>query len=179
MPLTITEALAEIKTINKRLIAKRAGVNPFLARQDGVRDPLEKSGGSLSFIASERQSIRDLTTRIVALRRGIQRANDSTSITLASTTRTISEWLTWRREVAPGERDFLNQLRSQVNSLRDNAKRQGVQMIAPGSTASAPTDIIVNIDEAKLAVEIEALEETLGSLDGQLSLRNATTIIEE
>lgn len=179
MSLTITEALAEIKTIGKRLDAKRAGIMPFLARQDAVRDPLEKDGGSLSFIASERQAIGDLNTRIIALRRGIQHANDVTIITIGGMSRTISEWLTWRREVAPGEQKFLSGLRAQLNGLRDNMKRQGAAVLAPGATAQAPTDVIVNISESDLASQIEALEETLGVLDGQLSLKNATTTIKE
>jgi hypothetical protein len=179
MALTITEALAEIKTINKRLEAKRNGLMPFLARQDGVRDPLEKDGGSLSFIVSERQAVGDLGKRVVALRRGIQKANDSTIVTINGASRTISEWLTWRREIAPGEQAFLGKLRSHINGLRENAKRQGAVLVGPGATAQAPTDFIINISESDLGAQIEGLEETLGVLDGQLSLKNATTIIEE
>src|SRR5579871_6226322 len=126
MALTITEALAEIKTIGKRMEKKREGVLPYLARQDGIRDPFEKEGGSLSYIAAERQGLRDLGSRIVALREGIQRANDTTTITISGQTRTISQWLTWRREIAPGERDFLSKLRQHINQVREQAKRQGV-----------------------------------------------------
>jgi hypothetical protein len=178
MPLTITEALAEIKTIGNRTAKKREGIIPFLARQDGVRDPLEKSGGTVAYIAQERQGLGDLGARVVALRRGIQRANDTTPITINGTSRTISEWLTWRREIAPGEKAFLNQLRAQINAVRDNAKRQGVGVAQPG-TAQQPADFIINLPEQELAAQIEGLEETLGALDGQLSLKNATVIIQE
>lgn len=85
--ITITEALAEIKTIGKRIEKKREFIGGFLARQDGVRDPLEKDGGSAKAIAGERQSVNDLEDRIVALRRGIQRANDETSVTINGITR--------------------------------------------------------------------------------------------
>lgn len=179
MSLTITEALAEIKTIGKRMEAKRKGLMPYVARQDGVRDPLEKDGGSLSFIISERQGIADLGKRIVALRRGIQHANDGTTVTIGGTSRSISEWLTWRREVAPGEQQFLAALRQNLNSLRDNAKRQGSAIVPAGTQAQAPTDFIVNVSESELSGQIESLEETLGTLDGQLSLKNATTPIRE
>lgn len=178
MSLTITEALAEIKTIGKRMEKKREGVMPFLARQDGVRDPLEKDGGSPAYIAAERQALRDLGARVVALRRGIQRANDATTITLGGSARTISEWLTWRRELAPGERAFLNTLRAQISGVRDQAKRQGVSVAAPGA-AQQPADFIINVGEQELGAQIEALEETLGALDGQLSLKNATIQIVE
>ncbi len=178
MSLTITEALAEIKTIGKRLEKKREGIMPFLARQDGVRDPLEKDGGSVAHVAAEFQGIADLGKRVITLRAGIQRANDNTSITLGGVSRTISEWLTWRREIAPGEQAFLAKLRGTINGVRENAKKQGLAAVAPGA-ASNPADFIINVSEQALAAQIEALEETLGSLDGQLSLKNATTQIKE
>ena len=40
MPLTITEALAEIKTIGKRVEAKRTFINGILWRPEAIRDPL-------------------------------------------------------------------------------------------------------------------------------------------
>ena len=55
MPITITEALAEIKTVGKRVEKKREFIKSFLARQDGIKDPLEKDGGSYQAIARERQ----------------------------------------------------------------------------------------------------------------------------
>lgn len=180
MGITITEALAEIKTVGKRIEKKREFITGFLARQDGVRDPLEKDGGSAAVIASERQAVGDLENRIVALRRGIQRANDETSVTIGGETRSISEWLTWRRDVAPGRRNWLNQVRGGLNGLREKAKREGNAVISAVATTAdtKPTDVIVNIDERALAEEIEKLEETLGVLDGQLSLKNATVTIE-
>lgn len=41
-----------------------------------------------------------------------------------------------------------------------------------------PTDIVVNVDEQQLAKDIERLEETLGTLDGVLSLKNATVMLD-
>src|SRR6185312_10013036 len=119
MGITITEALAEIKTIGKRIESKRAAIQPYLARQDGVRDPLEKDGGSAKYIAQERQAIGDLTDRVIALRRGIQKANDTTTVTINGKSRTISEWLTWRRDIAPGEKQFLANLRAGLQNVRN------------------------------------------------------------
>jgi hypothetical protein len=181
MGITITEALAEIKTIGKRLESKRASVGSFLARQDGVRDPLEKEeGGSAGFVVRERQAIGDLEQRIIDLRRGIQRANDSTAVTINGTTRSISEWLTWRRDVLPGQRQFLNTVRNTLNNVRAQARQKGSTVVSATATTAAaqPEDWVVNIDEAALAAEIEALEDTVGTLDGQLSLKNATVTIE-
>lgn len=177
MTITITEALAEIKTIGKRLEKKRANVLQFLARQDGIKDPLEKEGGSVSFIAAERQAIADLGSRIVGLRAGIQKANEANSITIAGKTRSIADWLIWRRDVASGEGAFLNQIRAQLNGVRQQALKQQSTVVAPGSVATSPADYVVNLDEQELARQIEAHEEMLGTLDGQLSLKNATTQI--
>lgn len=55
MAITITEALAEIKTIGKRIDSKKQFVTSHLARQDGVKDPLEKDGGSAELLKRERQ----------------------------------------------------------------------------------------------------------------------------
>lgn len=177
--ITITEALAEIKTIGKRIEKKREFVNGFLARQDGVRDPLEKDGGSAAVIIAERQSIGDLENRIISLRRGIQRANDENTVSINGTSRSISEWLTWRRDIAPGQKAWLAGIRASLNQVRENAKRQGAAIISATATTadSKPTDIVVNIDERRLADEIETIEETLGILDGQLSLKNATVMV--
>ena len=177
MGMTITEALAEIKTLNKRLDKKRMFVLSFLSRPDAIRDPLAKDGGSAFVLAAERQSIADLEARIVFLRREIQRANEQESASVGGSTKTLANWLIWRREVAPAQRTFLGQLRQNIDSVRVNAKRQGAAVVSPGATAAQPTDIIVNIDERVLANEIETLEQTLGDLDGVLSLKNATVTL--
>lgn len=177
MGLTITEALAEIKTIQKRIEKKREFIGQFLARQDGIRDPLEKDGGSFEAIKRERQAITDLESRVVALRRGIQTANEATTVTINGVARSVADWLVWRRDVAPGHQQFLGRLRQSLNGVRDQARKQGAGMVVAGSQAEKPTDYVVNINEQELAAEIERLEDTLGQLDGQLSLKNATVAI--
>lgn len=182
MPLTITEALAEIKTIGKRVEKKREFVLGFLFRQEGLKDPLEKDGGSVEVIRRESQAIADLELRIIKLRRGIAKANDVTEVPIKDNVMTISDWLTWRRDVAPGAQQFLNQQRQRLSMLREQAKRGGMSVIgatASISTDAKPQDYVVNVDEADLARRIESMEELMGALDGQLSLKNATVMIEE
>lgn len=178
MALTITEALAEVKTIEKRLTKKRESVMGFLWRQERIKDPLEKEGGSRSFIERERQAIADLENRVIAIRRAIQKANDQTSVTILDKTRTISEWLTFRREVAQGQQQFLAQIRNGVNQVRKEAQQKGLNIASSKEAVTSDNDIVVNINEQQLAKEIEQLEETLGTLDGQLSLKNATVVVE-
>ena len=179
MPITITEALADIKTTAKRIEKKREFIVGFLARPDGVKDPLEKDGGSPEAIKREEQAIGDLESRIVALRRGIGLANDRTTVEVVGVSRTISDWLTWRRDVAPKRKEFLVRVRTVIQNLRSQATKQGFATLQPGQTATQPNDMVVNVSENDLGKEIERIEQILGDLDGKLSLHNATVMIVE
>jgi hypothetical protein len=68
MDITITEALAEVPTISKRIAKKQQFVLDFLSRQNGVRDPHEKDGGSVTLIQQNLQGIADLESRLIAIR---------------------------------------------------------------------------------------------------------------
>lgn len=178
MTITITEALAEIKTIGKRIEKKREFVQGILWRVDHIKDPLDKDGGSFQAIKRERQAIHDLEERIVRLRRGIQEANEATPVSINGTSRSVADWLVWRRDVAPNTQRSLAAMRGALHTMREQAKRQGVNVTGNDATAQR-NDVIVNINEQELATEIETLEDTLGQLDGQLSLKNATVLIHE
>ncbi len=176
--MTITEALAELKTINSRLAKKRSYVLLYLHRVEALKDPLATSGGSPEIIKRERQAIGDLEQRAVNVRIAIQRANARTMITIQGETKSIVEWLTWRRDVAPGQKQFLGELRAKIEGVRKLAQQRGVSIRAEETAGAKPEDIIVNISETQLAADIEALEVKLGTLDGQLSLKNATVNVE-
>lgn len=173
----ITEGLAELKTLEKRIAKKREYIRGFLFRADGLRDPLEKEGGSVAVIATELQAIGDLTTRQVAIRTAIQATNLSTALTVGGRTLNIAQWLTWRKEVSEGESAFIQQLRLALTQARNTAAQRQVSVVPAGGTAATPQDILVNINEAELAKQAEHLEVVLGDLDGQLSLKNATIAI--
>lgn len=174
--ITITEALAEIPTIEKRIEKKKEFIINYLYRQSSVRDPHEKDGGSDELIAREMQAINDLEERMIKIRRVIQKANSENTITIEDQTRTIVDWLTWRREIAPKEQRFLNELMLKINEIRRQAMRQGVNVTDKDEGFSS--DYVVNINERELADDIEKLEKILGILDGQLSLKNATIKID-
>lgn len=178
---TITEALAEIKTIGKRINKKQTALAPYLARVDAMKDPLAGDGGSVGFIRKERQAIKDLQERVVELRAAIAKANAETMVAVNGDTRSIADWLTWRREVAPRQQSFLFELRSTIESARNQALKNGVNLITAAAAVnvndSKPNDIVVNISEVELADEIDHLQDVLGTLDGLLSLKNATTTI--
>lgn len=173
---TITEALAELHVVDKRIQTKRQFVQQYLLRLEKLKDPLEKDGGSVSVIAREMQAIADLEENRVTIRRAIQQANERTEITVGRTTRTIADWLVWRRDVAPGTQQFLRMLMSLIEKHRQDALRQGRQVTASSETARAD-DVVVNLNEQALHQRIEELETILQTLDGQLSLKNATTVV--
>jgi hypothetical protein len=176
--LTITEGLAEIKTIGKRIEKRREFVTQYIARQEGLKDPLSNEGGSQTVIKRERQAIADLEERIVTIRRAIQEANATETITIGGETRPIADWLVWRREVSGGQVAFVSRLRNSVIQIRRDAQQKGMGVVTTSADAKNLSDIIVNVDEAALAAEAEKQETILGNLDGQLSLKNATTTID-
>ena len=76
---TITEALAETKTISARINSAQTAIQRHLVRDARMVDPLANVGGSEKFVAEQRQSIRDLQNRLVDIRTKIQDANRATS----------------------------------------------------------------------------------------------------
>jgi hypothetical protein len=177
--MTITEALAELKTINKRLHTKRQNTLQYVARDVRVKDPLEREGGSVEFLRRERQAITDLERRIVQIRTAIQQSNLFTRTTVATRDLSIAEWLTWRREVSVASREYLNLLQVNIKNMRDKLQREGRQLIASSAESEGkPGDVVVHLEEKTLLEEQEQFDTILGELDGRLSLLNATTTIE-
>lgn len=174
--MTITEALAELKTIDKRIAKKKEFIGQYTMRQENLRDPLEKDGGSFKAIQAEMQAIGDLELNKVNIKLAIAKANDETDVTVNGMTWPISWWLIWKRDVAPGTQSFLNTMANGIAKHRAQALTRGVSATSDPSTAK-PGDIIVNINEMHLAKSVEDLEVTLQTLDGQLSLKNATVTI--
>lgn len=171
--MTITEALAELKTVGKRLEKKKEAVEAYLMRDARLKDPLEKEGGAVEFIKRERQAVSDLQERTIALRTAIQRVNLTATLTVEGHTRTVAEWLTWRREVAQWHGIFLQHMASGIKGIRDKALRDGRVVVQAG--VAQDNDIIVHLDEKELHEKLELHEKILGDLDGKLSLMNATT----
>lgn len=175
---TITEALAEIKTLSKRRDKKKEGIRQFLFRQELNKDPLQKEGGSATFVAEERQALHDLEERVVSIRRAIRQSNEETTITIDNESRSIADWLAWRREVSQDQQAFLADIRNRINGVRQQAVTKGMRVVAEEKDATGPGDVIVNLNEKELVAQVEHIEKVLGDLDGQLSLKNATVIVE-
>jgi hypothetical protein len=178
VPQTITEALAELKTIGKRIQKKREFIVQHIGRFEMNKDPLEKDGGSVAGVQREIQAATDLHERMVSIRRAIQQANTDNQITVEGETRSIADWLVWRREVAPEIKAFQSALRNGIGNIRSEAKKRDSRVVESSADARDAKDVIIHISESKLAEDIEHLELVLGTLDGQLSLKNATIVID-
>lgn len=174
--MTITEGLQEIKTLIKRIDKKRTFIEGYILRNNQIRDPHESSGGSQKLIKQELQGIIDLEENIISIRRKIAAANTSTTVTIGETTKSIADWIIWRREIAHPRKRFLEKLLNKILSARKECASAGLRMTELADSA-AVSDIIVNVNEKSIADEIEAIENILSTLDGQLSLKNATIAI--
>lgn len=183
MSMTITEALAEIKTIGKRLEKKRQAVLQNIGRDSRLLDPLE--GGSVEYVKRERQAIKDLEKRIITIRTAIQKSNLVTSAAVGETTQSVAEWLIYRREVSTGQQSFLTTINNSIRGIRDKVQREGGRVTSVGMSATAivetgkpVAEVFIHLNEKEILDDQEALEKTLGDLDGKLSLLNATTVID-
>ena len=175
--ITITEALAELKTLEKRIAKKLDNIIPYVFRQEAIRDPLEKQGGSKQYIERELQGLYDLQEHRLSLRRAIQKSNEQTEITALKETRTIADWLMWRREILPQKKLILEKVLQAITQARTQANQQNLSVTTKDS-GQYSSDLIINIDEIEVREDLESLEEIDGTLDGLLSLKNATTLIE-
>lgn len=180
--MTITEALAEVRVIDKRIRSKQAFINDHITRPKDRVDPLADDGGELVMIQREQQAIHDLQERLIRIRAAIAGANADNKITVQDTTRSIADWLVWRREVADRQINFLQGISNRIGKSREvmieqTTRRPRAAWEESQVKISSP-EIVVNVDESELAKEIEELQAITETLDGQLSLKNATIVIE-
>jgi hypothetical protein len=172
--ITITEALAELKLIDGKVQKKKEVISAYVVRSNSVVDPFGDSGGSRKVLEQEDQAVRDLLNRKVVIRRAIQRANAETSVTIGDETRTVADWLVWRREVAPTEQAYLRELHQRVVQFRQQAHNNRVSVVPAEQAPTSLSDLVVNVSERKLTSRAEQVDTVLATLDGKLSLHNAT-----
>lgn len=184
--LTITEALQEIKTITARCVKKREAIAKYVVRDARIRDPFEADGGTEKWIRNERQGLRDLEERVVKIRSEIQFQNLKSPLTVQGETRSVAHWLTWRREISQGQKEFLAFIAQAIQNMRQQLQQKGGRLVAAAAASTTvnllekdtPPEMVLSIDEMQNLKDIEHMELVLGDLDGKLSLFNATTVVE-
>ena len=174
--MTITEALSEINLIKKKLEHKKKSVMNLLVRADHMKDPYEDQGGTPAFLLREVQALCDLEDYFIRIRSGISQANLSNLITIGGLSKTIHDWLTWKREISKEQVSFVNTIVHQVKETLDiSGKKPQVYADAEGKTHLVHYK--VNLDYPAWVKKQEHLAEIFEKLDGQLSLKNATIVI--
>jgi hypothetical protein len=175
--MTITEGLAEIKLIEKKMEKKKTMIVSNLTRFKQVKDPFEKEGGSQTTIRQEMQSVSDLQKRLENIRSAIAKANLFESVTVGAQTKSIYSWLIWKREILENDEKFKQSI---VNQIKSQIDRQSVnpQVWKTEAGGVELCELILNADYGEQLKALENLGDIKEKLDGQLSLKNATVVIE-
>ena len=118
---TITEALAEIKTLKKRINKKRTFIYDHMFLGGQMKDPFENEGGSQVAIDKATQAARDMENRVVELRLAIAKKNAETEVTLEGVTRSIAGWIIWRREVAHQYDEYLGGMSRGIQTMKQSS----------------------------------------------------------
>jgi len=175
--MTITEALAEIKLNERKLEKKWEVVKGNTHRFEHVKDPYGNEGGSKVAIGREIQSIKDIEERIVKIRSAIAEANVRNDLTVGETTRSIYAWLTWKREIAENQKKFYKDIASRLKSVIDKESQNPTAFKdEDGKVSLAKLDL--NLDYPYFQTLDQKLSDILETLDGKLSLKNATLVID-
>ncbi len=175
--LTITEALSEINLIKKKIAKKKETVLGTLVRASHLPDPYVNQGGSEAFVKSEQQSINDLTNRLIRIRSSIARANVENRVTIGGLEQSIYDWLTFKREIADDLIAFTNNVHRQVEQHSQRAAQQP-QVYKTEDGKTQLVEYKINVDQGEWLKKNEDLVEKKEKLDGLLSLKNATIVIE-
>lgn len=173
--ITITEALSEINLLKKKIEKKELIVAGNLIRVKHIKDPLE--GGSQFYVARELQAIKDLNKRYVKIKSAIAQANIKTLVTIGDDTKSIFDWLTWKRDIADKQTKLLQQINLGIkNHLDSQAQRPNVYKDDEGKVHLVEYEL--NVDYSTQLAAAQSLSDTIEKLDGQLSLKNATIQVE-
>lgn len=177
MKTTITEALSEINLIKKKIESAQQTVLSVLNKPKHLDDAFKSDGGSPKLIERQVQSMNDNFSRLEKIRSAVSQANLDTSITVGETTKTIFDWLTWKREVAESHLTFAKNVYTQAKVELDRVARVP-QVYKDEEGKTHLLEIESNVDLGTWLKKQEVLTETLEKLDGQLSLKNATVLVD-
>jgi hypothetical protein len=177
MGLTVTEALSEINLIKKKIEKKRETVLNSLIKPKHLKDKLESQGGSREFIKAELQSMNDLMARHLKLKGSIAAANIGNMIAVNGVTRSIHDWLNWKRDLSAGDLQFNTQIHKDVQKHFDTLAKQP-QVFKDDDGKTHLLEYEANVEYGDFIKSSEAIQETLEKLDGQLSLKNATILLD-
>jgi hypothetical protein len=175
---TISEALQELKTLDKRIVSTRDFILAYGIRQGSTIDPLDMEGGSHKEIPNRLRQLKDLLERKVQIRIAINQANAETQASVCGQTRTVAEWIVWRRDAFKQELESWRALQRKVLDARQQATTKALTIKEDGTQPTKVNEVACFIPEGEISKRIVQLEEIESVLDGKLSVVNATTLIE-
>lgn len=175
--LTITEALSELNLIKKKVDNKRKVVAGSLLRAKHEKDAFENVGGIRQFIIGELQAIDDLDSRFLKIKGSIAKANIENLITINGFTKTIHDWLNWKRDLADTQKKFTFNLYSFPKGELERLSKQP-QIYLDEKQEKHLVEFESTIDYPSFLKKSEELNDTFDRLDGQLSLKNATIVVD-
>jgi hypothetical protein len=177
--MTVTELFAEIKLTREKVLKKNSSILKYAAVAGKLRDPLERQGGSEAFIKAETQAVRDLQARLVRMLTAMHKSNMKVQCTIEGETKSVYEWLVWRKEIFPALSGHYGNLLMGAQTIRANEQRSSAMANSKSQDGTAPEVVVqVFFDEKQTMAEAEKLTAIYQKLDGQLSLLNATTVVE-
>lgn len=178
MKTTITEALSEINLIDKKLKKKRAEARNALFRYEELPDPYESEGGMKAYFNRVNQSIEDLEMNLQKIRSAIHKKNLDTKVKILHLEKSIDEWLTWKRDVYSSKAKFLQELEGCLKAEYDEVKANPKIFKKKEGEEFKIANLVSSKDLAEIERELAELIEINEKLDGQLSLKNATVVID-
>jgi len=175
--MTITEALSELNLIKKKIKAKQEKIRSALVHISHMPDAFASEGGSAKMINHESQSISDLSVRYTKIKAAITEANIKNMVQIANINMSIHDWLTWKREFATTNIEFLKVCCNTVKAHMDQYGKSP-QVYKDANDQTQLVKYSYNIDYSQWIKNLENVSDIHEKLDGQLSLHNATVIIE-
>ena len=176
--MTVTEALAEIELIEKKVEKKAAVIMANLSRYEHQNDPyVKEDDGASGMLKREYQSMQDHWGRLIKFREAIAKANVDNSITVEGITKSISQWLAWKRDVQDDHITHLANIVKTVEAAIKEDDRSPKVMRNAETNATHLAKLVWNVQLPDVRKQQEHLLTIKEKLDGQLSLKNATIVV--
>lgn len=176
--LTITEALSECKLIAKKIESANKSFLSSLTRFEHENDIHEKQGGSVVYLQRQIQSAQDNAGRLERIRRAVAASNANNKIEVLGESKTVTEWLAWRKELSSAQKSVLSSAINIINSKKAEVAQRPSFYKMDKDAEPRLARLVVNAELEPLENKLLNLVEIEEKLDGQLSLKNATTTIE-
>ena len=161
----LIEAMKELKLIVAKISRNREETIKYSSGLSNEKPVFETEKAQSEYVARLIQSTEDLVKRYLDLKSAIEYTNLKTKVTIHGETRSISEWLVYKRNLA-GIRHHAYQAANDSVALGRKSK---------DAAALKDVQIVRYYDEAVMNAKLRNLIEILGSLDGTLEVINATT----